>query len=317
MAARRTHTVVPIQALRDRAAADPIGAYEQAGLPAGALRRAGRNLQALCPLHGDTNPSFTVFPDGRFKCFGCGAMGSILDFYMAVRKVTHLPTAVEQLAGLLGFAPGVGLPPVLPTRPAAPPPPPPAPIPESVVEECHRRLMDDPRRLAWLQHHKGLPLAIIEDARLGLGTGPAYRGGIRYTIPIMAEDDHATYVDLRGYRPRGKPKMLPWSAGRGTHLFPWPVVCREQNLCWVEGELDCLNLIGRGRPAVTATNGVQGALTVKLPDLSGKRFVVVGDDDDAGRELNEKLPPRLIAAGATSAPVLSWEEVFSDAGTAA
>lgn len=34
----------------------------------------------LCPFHEDHTPSFVVFPDGGWKCFGCGASGDVIDF---------------------------------------------------------------------------------------------------------------------------------------------------------------------------------------------------------------------------------------------
>jgi DNA primase len=33
-----------------------------------------------CPLHNDTNPSFHVYQDNHFKCFGCGEYGDAADF---------------------------------------------------------------------------------------------------------------------------------------------------------------------------------------------------------------------------------------------
>lgn len=46
------------------------------------MKQAGRWLWWLCPFHDDgRNPSFGVTPDdGRFKCFGCGAVGNVIDY---------------------------------------------------------------------------------------------------------------------------------------------------------------------------------------------------------------------------------------------
>ncbi len=47
------------------------------------LRRSGRQLVGLCPLHKERNPSFYVHPDKQcFKCFGCGAGGDVFEFVM-------------------------------------------------------------------------------------------------------------------------------------------------------------------------------------------------------------------------------------------
>tara|TARA_R100000808_G_scaffold6561_1_gene19435 strand:- start:2834 stop:3385 length:552 start_codon:yes stop_codon:yes gene_type:complete len=49
-----------------------------------ALRRRGQNLVGSCPFHEDKTPSFTIFPDNHFKCFGsCGRYGdsvTLLDY---------------------------------------------------------------------------------------------------------------------------------------------------------------------------------------------------------------------------------------------
>ena len=42
-----------------------------------------RTNKALCPLHNEKTPSFTVYPHSNtWHCFGCGAGGSVIDFVM-------------------------------------------------------------------------------------------------------------------------------------------------------------------------------------------------------------------------------------------
>lgn len=55
---------------------------------------------ALCPLHGDTNPSLRLYKDGGFKCFGCGAHGDVIDLYAAMHRLTTRE-AIAVLAALL------------------------------------------------------------------------------------------------------------------------------------------------------------------------------------------------------------------------
>lgn len=44
---------------------------------------------AHCPFHGrDSNPSFKVYPDNHFYCFGCGARGDVIDF---IQRSKDLP----------------------------------------------------------------------------------------------------------------------------------------------------------------------------------------------------------------------------------
>jgi DNA primase len=63
------------------------------------LRRSGSEWVAQCPFHQDRTPSFTVYDGGnRFKCFGCGAAGDVLDFIQRAYGLT-LIEAARQLDG--------------------------------------------------------------------------------------------------------------------------------------------------------------------------------------------------------------------------
>ncbi len=68
------------------------------------LIRRGHRLWAWCPFHQERTASFFIDTIAqRFKCFGCGAGGDLLDFYA---KVHNLDTreAIRQLAAELGLA---------------------------------------------------------------------------------------------------------------------------------------------------------------------------------------------------------------------
>lgn len=42
---------------------------------------------AICPFHNERTASFRKFPDNHFHCFGCGAHGDAIDFYMRLNNV--------------------------------------------------------------------------------------------------------------------------------------------------------------------------------------------------------------------------------------
>ncbi|HEY1266970.1 MAG TPA: DNA primase, partial [Candidatus Binatia bacterium] len=67
------------------------------------LKKAGRNYMGLCPFHSEKTPSFTVNEEkGIFRCFGCGAGGSVFHFLMSYDHLSF-PEAVERVGKRYGI----------------------------------------------------------------------------------------------------------------------------------------------------------------------------------------------------------------------
>jgi hypothetical protein len=64
------------------------------------LRRNGSSGKyiCICPFHNEKTPSFTIYPNGRAHCFGCGWQGDVIDFEVALRGGT-VREAVARLGG--------------------------------------------------------------------------------------------------------------------------------------------------------------------------------------------------------------------------
>ena len=60
------------------------------------LKRYGARHVGLCPLHTEKTPSFFIFNDNRFKCFGCGAHGDSIDFVQKLYGLSF-PEALKYL----------------------------------------------------------------------------------------------------------------------------------------------------------------------------------------------------------------------------
>lgn len=75
---------------------DVIGSY----FP---LKRSGPVYKALCPFHQERTPSFTVNPQRQiFKCFGCGAGGSVIRFVQNYENLDFVGAA-KKLAERAGI----------------------------------------------------------------------------------------------------------------------------------------------------------------------------------------------------------------------
>ena len=85
-----------IEQIRNRAdIIDIVSSYVE-------LKKRGRNFFGLCPFHNEKTSSFSVSPDKQiFKCFGCGAGGSSIDFIMEIEKLDFVES-IRYLADQYG-----------------------------------------------------------------------------------------------------------------------------------------------------------------------------------------------------------------------
>ena len=134
------------------------------------LKRAGSNLNGLCPFHNEKTPSFTVFPATKsFYCFGCGAGGDVISFIMREENLDYVG-ALEHLASRAGIS--------LPTDNASYEQ---EGVPRKRIYEMNlaaarffRECLVDPQYgsegLRYLTEERGLSMATIR--RFGLGFAP-------------------------------------------------------------------------------------------------------------------------------------------------
>lgn len=161
-------------------------------------------------------------------------------------------------------------------------------------------------------------LAEDEADRYGLSRG-AY--GWRYWIPVY--DVAGKLSDVRRYRGpfgqgRDRDKLLPWARGHGSAKpYRWESLPNDcEAVLWCEGEKDCEALRAAGFAAVTNTCGAGSAVKVArdLPAelVEGKRFTLLFDHDDAGREASAKLAAALLDRDAAEVRVATWPDTLPD-----
>jgi hypothetical protein len=60
------------------------------------LKRINGQLKALCPFHLEKSPSFNVYSDGGWKCYGCGVGGGdVISFVQQLKQLTFVETLNE------------------------------------------------------------------------------------------------------------------------------------------------------------------------------------------------------------------------------
>lgn len=63
------------------------------------LRRSGKALVGLCPLHQEKTPSFFVYPESNsFYCYGCNQGGNVINFVRLLHSYSF-KEAVQYLIG--------------------------------------------------------------------------------------------------------------------------------------------------------------------------------------------------------------------------
>lgn len=144
------------------------------------LKKAGANLQGLCPFHTEKSPSFTVSPAKQFyHCFGCGAHGNAIGFLMAYSSLGYVDAIKELASGV-----GMQVPEWQPSSPEA------AarkeretdllPLMEKAMDFYRGELKNAPRAIEYL---KGRGLSGEVAARFRIGYAPDDWQGLKAAFP--------------------------------------------------------------------------------------------------------------------------------------
>lgn len=225
-------------------------------------KTSGEQLYAICPLHHDTNASFTVNREtDAWYCHGCDKGGHYIEFienYFDVSRETAVNAVSRwQEHQVWNF----------PT--------------EIYVEECVAALKRRPAALDEL-HSFGITDEAMDKYQIGWDD-------IRVTIPIRSRTNRI--INVRKYLPpskrfvgSGNAKVIGIKYLNDCRFFPYSVFKEcpiDEPLYIVEGEKDCLVALSQGLYAVTGTGGT----TIPLDELEmfkDRKVVIMTDSDSAG-----------------------------------
>jgi hypothetical protein len=278
------------------------------------LKKTGDKFVGLCPVHGEKTPSFTVFSDMRFHCFGCGIAGNI---FQLLEKVDNcdFKTAVEKVKKELGgwfeakdkvestFAP-VAEPKVYEK------------IPLSKWQKQEDALTNSDAGLKWLSSERGIGPGTAQRLHLGFiqnigpwagqdGADIADKGWIGFP---SVEGDEVVSIKFRSLE-RKKPGGFARRPKMATALFNAEAVSPFDAVYLVEGEIDCLTLEQAGFRSVSVPSAGT-KLTPEMKDtlMQAECVILAGDMDPTGSSYMEKLLKEL----GERTYLLKWPEPFKD-----
>ncbi len=235
------------------------------------MRKKSGNLVCCCPFHEERSPSFTIFEDSRYKCFGCGAGGDIFSYWMTTRNA-DFAAAAKELAQMAGISPGITpiTPSTLKRKPRQEQPlEPVAPIPEDLAarfEDGIAYLLAHEEAQAKIAEWRGWPVAAVASlAEAGLIATPtlfhpeAERKVRVVAFPVCAPDgtgQRLVGVHFRRF-PTGEAGHAPW--------FFYPARSREKQRAGVPALPLVLGNLAAAK-LVVAVEGEWDVLTLAIAE---------------------------------------------------
>lgn len=226
--------------------------------------RRGSQVYARCPLHPDTNASFTVNEDtNEWFCHGCARGGAEVEFieafYGVGNKLAQHAYKHWESKGSLPFPS------------------------EAYVEGCCVALQERPREIQVL-HSFGISDETIAKYKLGWDD-------TRITIPVVSQTGQV--INVRKYLPphrriegSNNAKVLNVKGLGENHFYPYEAFEAPEGepIFIVEGEKDCLSARSNDLNAVTGLAGT----TIPMNEISlfkDRDVYIMGDTDGPGRKL--------------------------------
>ena len=253
-----------------------------------------------CPFHDDSKPSMQIFDDGKFRCYGCGKNGDVLDFVglfyfgNSYDPSTHFTQVVDRLGGL-NIKP-------LPAYTVKPKPETTKQLSINLetILDWHDNMPAN-RREYWKS--RGLFDQTINDFFLGWD-------GKRYTIP------HLYRLVPFGCKRRqseindGIEAKYTSVTGSRAGLFNADCLWNTDKVVICEGEIDAMLLNQWGYPAVSSTAGA-GTFKEQWAELFlfVPKIWILYDNDEAGRKGEQ-----LVHASLRRAKIVRYPQGIKDAG---
>jgi DNA primase len=253
----------------------------------------------MCPWHNNyRTPAGEVCKKyGNFYCFGCNHSANLVEFVMHVTKKSYFESlrfikSQETESDILDVVNKT-----LFKQPDF------VPYDELLIRRLHSQALDSPRAM---RYYEGRRISENSVKKFLLGYSDNQD---MVTIPIMSPDG-SMFIgfvarSLEGKEFRNTPK-LP----KSKTLFN---ISRARNfdvVYVVESSFDAIRLDQNGIPAVATLGATVSSTQCELLKKYFNNVIVVGDNDDAGRGMQEKVLEKL----GNRATLISLPNRFKDIG---
>ena len=317
---------------------DLIGLIESYGVK---LKKKGKDLVGLCPMHDDKEPSLVVSPDKNlWHCMGaCQTGGSVIDWMMKMEKISFRH-AVEILKDRFRISSsGSRSPNSTPTAADSFSVEDKQILLNQIIEFYHKNLKESPDAIAYLEKRKLADSKAIKTFKIGfanrtlayqlpnkrLKDGALIRGKLQelgilrasghehlagcIVIPVI--DETGQVQEVYGRRILEKLRAIDpkhfYLKGKHKGVFNIQAFEASKEIILCEALLDALTFWIHGFRNVTASYGVNGFTDAHLAALKKyqiKKVIIAYDNDVAGNSAAENLARKLSKGGF----VCSWIE---------
>lgn len=240
------------------------------------LKAQGNYYVSKCPFHNEKTPSFKLKKtDTRFKCFGCGASGDVIDFIVKHKSI-GFQDAVRYVAQKANFT----------------------------LEESTKEVSKPQERLEKIDK-----LYIEQFEKRGISNNTLLRFKITQSVEWMYKAQSEIPVvcfnyyrddELVNIKFRGKDKDFSLVKGAELILYNLDAIKDTDIAVIVEGEIDCLSMYEAGiYNCVSVPNGAAKTNNLTYIDncieylLNKKKIIIAVDNDEIGIKLKEELARRL------------------------
>jgi len=268
------------------------------------VKKNGRVFKALCPFHTETTPSFTIYEDGHYHCYGCDAYGDVIN-YVQTRQNLGFKDALE----LLAQCAGIELRPMTPEqRKEAQERRDYEKALEKAADLFSQRLLETPHGLEYA-HRRGWSDELIGLERIGYANGSklpnlgnrsaqsaagalnSWAQGVGGAL-VYVHRDHGRVVYLSGRSIEGKSHYnLPEDLAGPKR--PYLNACaspRADRLIIVEGQACAISLAGWELPGLAlAGSGLTGNLAEQIEALVEQESAVYLVPDGDGKTQVEQI----------------------------